>query len=61
MGQSYKAEKLDRNVLFQVGYFSAGGKKPFSFQQTAFYYDTKVIKVVMYIKAVQDVFSGFME
>ena len=60
MGQSYKAEKLDKNVLFQVGYFSAG-KKPLSFQRTAFYYDTKAIKVVMYIKAVQDGFSGFMK
>lgn len=36
-------------------------KKTLSFQQTAIYYDTKAIKVVMYIKAVQDVLSGFMK
>lgn len=59
MGQSYKAEKLDRNVLFKLAIFC--WKMALSFHELPFIYDTKAIKVVMYIKAVQDVFSGFMK
>jgi hypothetical protein len=75
MGHSLQTEALDRNVQFLVGFlffFSSCSKKRsthsqttqhkiLSFEQTVFYYNPRAIKVVMYIKVVQDVFSSFIK
>lgn len=60
-GTELEGRETRQKCLIPGWLFFCWKKKPLSFQQTAFHYDTKAIKVVTYIKAVQDVLSGFMK